>query len=244
MVLAILTIINYAETHGLVLPGRIPGYKRSDLQLLPSSTTIRQVWLLYRAAIEEGTRAAAYSTFCAYWHKYLPQVIVSKPMTDLCAVCHKNSTMLVRQSNRSEEEKSQVIIQDKASFINNVRIQVLKDAEEHLSRATAERSYYTSKRTSTRSVCKEFYTSNDVYSPPGPDCHAGPLSGPSVAMYSFDYAQQVCISIMLVATLTMCTCRYITPVTHGSLGRFISRSPENAPFLVYTTKASHNKSTI
>ena len=156
----------------------------------------------------------------------------------------KNSTMLVRQSNRSEEEKSQVIIQDKASFINNVRIQVLKDAEEHLSRATAERSYYTSKRTSTRSVCKEFYTSNDVYSPPGPDCHAGPLSGPSVAMYSFDYAQQVCISIMLVATLTMCTCRYITPVTHGSLGRFISRSPENAPFLVYTTKASHNKSTI
>ena len=31
-------ISNYAEKHAL-LPGRIPGYKRDDIQLLPSSTT-------------------------------------------------------------------------------------------------------------------------------------------------------------------------------------------------------------
>ena len=30
---------SYAEQHGILLPGRIPGYKRDDLQLLPSSTT-------------------------------------------------------------------------------------------------------------------------------------------------------------------------------------------------------------
>ena len=30
---------NYAENHAILLPGRIPGYKRDDLQLLPSSTT-------------------------------------------------------------------------------------------------------------------------------------------------------------------------------------------------------------
>lgn len=29
----------YADLHGILLPGRIPGYKRDDLQLLPSSTT-------------------------------------------------------------------------------------------------------------------------------------------------------------------------------------------------------------
>ena len=30
---------HYAEAHAILLPGRIPGYKRDDLQLLPSSTT-------------------------------------------------------------------------------------------------------------------------------------------------------------------------------------------------------------
>ena len=36
-------IQNYAEAHAILLPGRIPGYKRSDLQLLPSSTTKHHV---------------------------------------------------------------------------------------------------------------------------------------------------------------------------------------------------------
>ena len=30
---------SYAEDNAILLPGRIPGYKRDDLQLLPSSTT-------------------------------------------------------------------------------------------------------------------------------------------------------------------------------------------------------------
>ena len=30
---------NYAEKNAILLPGRIPGYKRDTLQLLPSSTT-------------------------------------------------------------------------------------------------------------------------------------------------------------------------------------------------------------
>ena len=30
---------NYAEANAILLPGRIPGYKRDDLQLLPSHTT-------------------------------------------------------------------------------------------------------------------------------------------------------------------------------------------------------------
>ena len=34
-------ISNYAEQHAILLPGRIPGYKRDDLQLLPSHTTKR-----------------------------------------------------------------------------------------------------------------------------------------------------------------------------------------------------------
>lgn len=32
-------INSYAEQHAILLPGRVPGYKRDNLQLLPSSTT-------------------------------------------------------------------------------------------------------------------------------------------------------------------------------------------------------------
>ena len=40
-------ITTYAEAHAILLPGQIPGYKRSDLQLLPSTATKHNVWLLY-----------------------------------------------------------------------------------------------------------------------------------------------------------------------------------------------------
>ena len=32
-------VTNYAEKNAILLPGRIPGYKQDDIQLLPSSTT-------------------------------------------------------------------------------------------------------------------------------------------------------------------------------------------------------------
>ena len=35
---------NYAEENALLLPGRIPGYKRDDIKLLPSSRS-KRVWV-------------------------------------------------------------------------------------------------------------------------------------------------------------------------------------------------------
>ena len=32
-------ILHYSEANGILLPGRIPGYKKDDMQLLPCSTT-------------------------------------------------------------------------------------------------------------------------------------------------------------------------------------------------------------
>ena len=102
-------ITNFAETHAILLPGRIPGYKRSDLQLLPTSTTRRNVWLEYAQATTNSTiHCVAYSTFCRLWRKLLPQVLPSKPMTDLCATCHKNSIIIMRGANLLEAEKTQV----------------------------------------------------------------------------------------------------------------------------------------
>ena len=37
---------NYAEQHAILLPGRIPGYKRDDMKLLPSSSSKKVSFLV------------------------------------------------------------------------------------------------------------------------------------------------------------------------------------------------------
>ena len=103
-------IQNYAEDHAILLPGRIPGYKRTDLQLLPSSTTKHSVWRLYSAANSDSQcdRTVAYSTFGKIWRQLLPQILPAWPMTDLCAVCHRSSALVARSCNLPEEQKSEV----------------------------------------------------------------------------------------------------------------------------------------
>ena len=102
-------IQEYAEANAILLPGRVPGYKRDDIQLLPSSTTKRAVWRLYIEAADTLTlRAVGYSTFCRVWKKLLPHVVVCRPLSDLCWTCQQNSTAIVRSVNLCEEEKSEV----------------------------------------------------------------------------------------------------------------------------------------
>ncbi len=58
---------NYAEENAILLPGRIPGYKRTDLQLLPTNTTKRQVWECYVQSCATLTlRMAGYTRFCFF----------------------------------------------------------------------------------------------------------------------------------------------------------------------------------
>ena len=103
-------IRNYAEDHAVLLPGRIPGYKRSDLQLLPCSTTRASIWREYSNACDlSHHRSVAYSTFCETWRTLLPMILPARPRTDLCPVCHAKAGLLMRSSNLSEGEKSQVI---------------------------------------------------------------------------------------------------------------------------------------
>ena len=78
-------IENYAEQHAILLPGRIPGYKKDDIKLLQVKGTVyklphihvkiilQAVWDLYVASsIAARIRAAAYTTFCCYWfHMWL-----------------------------------------------------------------------------------------------------------------------------------------------------------------------------
>jgi hypothetical protein len=45
---------NFAEAHAMVLPGRVPGFKRDDIKLLPSHETRMSVWRKYKAAMESS----------------------------------------------------------------------------------------------------------------------------------------------------------------------------------------------
>ena len=102
-------ILQYSEVNAILLPGRIPGYKRDDIQLLPSTTTKRAVWRLYQGTAETLTlRPVSYTSFCRAWKHFLPQVVVARPMTDLCWTCQQNSTAIIRSANLSEGEKSEV----------------------------------------------------------------------------------------------------------------------------------------
>ena len=85
----------------MVLLGRVPGYKRSDIQLLSSSTTKHKFWDLYQQAAA-AVGSVYYSLFTYLWRQLLPHVEVMKPMSDLCWICQQNST---RSANQLEENR-------------------------------------------------------------------------------------------------------------------------------------------
>ena len=55
-------------------------------------------------------KAVCYYLFCAIWKKLTPQVVVTRPMSDLSWMCQQNSTLIMRAHNRLVEEKSEVNI--------------------------------------------------------------------------------------------------------------------------------------
>ena len=92
------------DSNAMLLPGRVSGYKDSDIKLLPSNTTNRTIWDLYcQAAAGSVMRVVAYSTFTQLWHQLLPYIVVMKAMSDLCWVCQQNSTAITCAANRPED---------------------------------------------------------------------------------------------------------------------------------------------
>ena len=106
-------VLNYAEQNPLLLPGRVPGYSRSDVKLLPSSVSKCMIWKVYQTAAENdgSMHTVACSTFNRLWRTLLPSiVIIMRPMTNLCWQCQKNSTALLRSANVYDEEKMDTVL--------------------------------------------------------------------------------------------------------------------------------------
>ena len=153
-----------------MLPGRIPGFKREDVQVLSSSERKTSVWRAYTATCKaSGEQAVSYSKFVDLWHQFCPKVVVAKPMTDLCLTCQQNTTKLVRAANLPEHEKADCI----------------KAQQEHLDCAQVEREFY-------RKTCSDAAT---IFSHTDADTNLNethePCSLNGTMHYSFDYAQQV-----------------------------------------------------
>ena len=101
---------NYAEEHAVALPGRVPGFKRSDIKLLPSSNTKASIHRLYeQSTLTAELPVVSYSKFVDLWNKIRPQVRIPKPMTDLCYNCQKNNTGIYRSANLSDDEKTDIV---------------------------------------------------------------------------------------------------------------------------------------
>ncbi|XP_067943168.1 uncharacterized protein [Watersipora subatra] len=157
---------NTAEANALALPGRVPGFKKEEVKVLPSCLTIASLHDDYtNACTEDGVVARGITTFRKVWLEVLPFLLISKPSTDLCWTCHRNNTYISRSVTYTDEEK----------------LKLLQDHSDHLRHAKAAREYMNQ----CLRDCKSQLPANKVLG-----CNQ-PLSGPATAHYSFDFAQQV-----------------------------------------------------
>ena len=118
---------NFVGENAISLPGRIPGFKSDEIKVLSSSETKKTLWQVYEAACEASdVQAVGYTKFLKLWEQFYPNVVVAKPMTDLCFTCLQNTTKLQRATNLSESEQSVCV----------------KAHQEHLNCAQAERQFY------------------------------------------------------------------------------------------------------
>ena len=100
-------IKNFAETHGILLPGRVPGVRDYEkAKLLPSSMSKRYVYSMYKESCDG--RVVSESSFKTAWKLYVPHIYIMKPMTDLCWTCRKNSRAVVRTTGSAVERISEV----------------------------------------------------------------------------------------------------------------------------------------
>uniref|UniRef100_A0A1X7T0K5 DUF7869 domain-containing protein n=1 Tax=Amphimedon queenslandica TaxID=400682 RepID=A0A1X7T0K5_AMPQE len=169
-------IRNYAEVHGISLPGRIPGMKSyENKKFLPCSTSKRQVYLEYAESCEGlYVKACAETTFNMLWRRYLPYIEKMKPMSDLCATCKEISGLIIRSANMQSDERI---------------TEAMQKALDHRRLVKKEREYYKDVLKEAQLLLKGLYTdAANNYNPPLTRPHAM-LN--IVAHYSFDYAQQV-----------------------------------------------------
>ncbi|CAC5392914.1 unnamed protein product [Mytilus coruscus] len=113
--------------NALPLPGRLPNFRNSQVLLLPSDKTAFDIHELYdKLAVEMKYRSVSVRTFQRLWSELSPNIVVSKPCTDLCCKCQDYAFKISNSGHLTEEEKSDLL--DKYN--------------EHVQLAKEQRDYY------------------------------------------------------------------------------------------------------
>ena len=68
------------------------------------------VWHAFKRACEETGKQAVCYTFTKLWEQFHPDVVVAKPMTDLCLTYQQNASKLLRSANLPDRAKSEWIL--------------------------------------------------------------------------------------------------------------------------------------
>ena len=154
------------------------------------------MWVEYKLSTDEaGMRAAAYTTFCTMWKKTHStdhgdeahvQPLLGLPKAQCCIdkICQHTRDKQISSTNMKGFHVHTPL------FIR-FNEQVLKDAQDHINLATAERSYYTAAIEDSRRVLNQTFTVHDQLQVPPLHASLQPKSHNIKLHFSFDMAQQV-----------------------------------------------------
>ena len=99
-------IMNTAEEQAL-LPSRVTGFKRINIELLPWILTKHSLWKTYTET-SQGQLSVAYSKFCDLWKQLCLFVLIMRRATELCWNCQKNHNLTQKTANLPETQKGKL----------------------------------------------------------------------------------------------------------------------------------------
>jgi len=128
------------------------------------------VWRGYKKVCKEmGKQAVGYIAFTKLWQQFYPDVVIAKPMTDLCFTCQQNTMKLLRSANLRNREKSEFVLAQR----------------EHLNCVQTERDFYKNACAESKSNFESFKGTMDL-----DEWHEA-CSVDTVVHYSFDFTRHV-----------------------------------------------------
>ena len=167
---AVALIKNFAEIHGLPLPGRMPKFHDYNIMLLPTDASKASVYREYVTAskvleesLKQPVRCYGYREFCRLWAQVVPYIRVMPPASDLCPICQDNATLTLQSANLSDDDETKLHV----------------EAQDHLKSAKLQRAYH-----------------NESVKSSKPSMEKVRLGKQSITevlslSYSFDHAQQI-----------------------------------------------------
>ena len=119
-------LVKYAADNALPLPGRLPNFKNHQVLLLPSDKSSIDIHHEYESlASEIHYRSVSLRTFKRQLHELCPNIVITKPCTDLCQHCQDFADKISKSGNLLEEDKELLLTEyDK-------HVQLSKEQRDH-----------------------------------------------------------------------------------------------------------------